>query len=179
MKKYCILLLCLCIAAIAVSQQKKPTAKEILATAKQQAAKENKNILLIFRASWCGWCHNMDSSLNDPSCKQLFDDHFVITHLTVHESTKKKNEETAGADELLKQYKAFKTGIPFWVVLDKDGNLLKDSFIKKTAGSSSNIGCPASEKEVAAFVRILKATSVLTEKELAIITTVFRKNDTQ
>jgi len=177
MKKYIVIIFFSLFGSAGVAQHAVPSAKDVLDAAYKQATADHKNILLIFHASWCGWCHKMDSSLNNRACKKLFDDNYVIIHLTVFESPRKKAEENKGAAELLKQYKAFDTGIPFWVVLDKDGNLLKDSFIKKADGSSAIIGCPASEKEVAAFIEVLKATSSIKEKELAVITEVFRKND--
>ncbi len=143
------------------AQQKIAPAKEILEAAYKTATAENKNILLIFHASWCGWCHKMDSSINDPSCKKFFRDNYIITHLVVHESADKKQLENAGAKELLKQYKAFDSGIPFWVVLDKNGKLLQDSFIKNSKGDTAIIGCPATEAEVNAFIKILKQSSGL------------------
>jgi thioredoxin-related protein len=166
-------------SVVLFAQEKPPAAKDILNEAYKKAAAENKNVLLIFHASWCGWCHKMDSSINNPSCKKSFTDNYVITHLVVHEFEGKKDLENAGAEELLKQYKAFDKGIPFWVVLDKNGKLLQDSFIKNADGSSGIIGCPASEKEVAAFINILKATSAMNADELAVITSVFRKNEVQ
>lgn len=179
MKKDLLIIAFTLFGSLAVAQQAVPAAKEVLDEAYKQAAAEHKNILLIFHASWCGWCHKMDSSMNNPACKKSFDDNYVIIHLTVFESPKRKSEENKGGAELLKQYRAFDTGIPFWVVLDKDGKLLKDSFIKKADGSTAIIGCPASEKEVAAFIEILKMTSSLKDKELAVIAGVFRKNDTR
>ncbi len=29
----------------------------------KHASTGNKNVLVIFHASWCGWCHKMDSSI--------------------------------------------------------------------------------------------------------------------
>ncbi|MBK7374589.1 MAG: hypothetical protein IPJ02_03205 [Chitinophagaceae bacterium] len=52
--------------------------------------------MLIFHASWCGWCHKMDTSLNDISVKRFFDDNFVITHITVLESKGKERLENPG-----------------------------------------------------------------------------------
>ena len=179
MKKILISLGLLLLTVSITAQQKAIPAKEILSAAFKKATAENKNILLIFHASWCGWCHKMDSSINNPSCKKFFTDNYVITHLVVHESTEKKQLENAGADELLKKYKAFDSGIPFWVVVDKNGNLLYDSFIKNADGSTTIIGCPASAEEVAAFVKILKASSSLSEKELAVIAEVFKKNESK
>ena len=159
------------------AQAKVPTADKVLKTAYKQAAGQHKNVLLIFHASWCGWCKKMDASLNDSTCKKFFDDNYVIVHLTVFESGSKKKLENKGADEILKKYDAFDTGIPFWLVYDKDGNLLGDSFIKSANGKKSNIGCPASKEEVEAFVKILKTSSSLNDAALAVIATVFRKND--
>lgn len=119
----------------------------------------------------------MDSSLNNPLCKKYFDSNYIITHLIVHESDNKKKEENPGSDELLKQYKAFDSGIPFWVILDAKGNLLRNSFITNDDGSKSIIGCPATEKEVTAFIQILKETSSLKDDALTIIKTVFRQNE--
>ena len=154
-----------------------PSAKTILSAAYNQAKAGNKNVLVIFHASWCGWCHKMDSSINNPLCKKYFTDNYIITHLTVHESKEKKSLENTGADELLKQYKAFDEGIPFWLVFDKNENFLADGFMKNDEGKKSLIGCPASEKEVAAFIEVLRKTSSLDEPALKVIAAVFRKNE--
>ena len=42
-------------------------AAEVLAAALKTAGEQKKNVLLMFHASWCGWCHRMDTSLNDPA----------------------------------------------------------------------------------------------------------------
>ncbi len=177
MKKLLILSTLFLFSISSFAQTNATAASKILAAAYKEAAEQQKNILVIFHASWCGWCHKMDASINSAECKKLFTNNYIITHLAVHESENKKLLENEGADALLKQYKAFYSGIPFWVVLDKDGNLLYDSFIKNTDGTSFNIGCPASEKEVTGFIKILKATSDLKEKELDVINKIFRQNE--
>ena len=57
------------------------------------------------------------------------------------------------------------------MILDKDGKLLFDSQIRSAGkdGPGSNIGWPASEEEVKAFIKILQQTSPLTDAELKII----------
>jgi thioredoxin-related protein len=170
--------LCFTIFLSVSIQAQTPTADEVLKTAYKQATAEHKNVMVIFTASWCVWCKKMDTSLNDSSCKKFFTDNYVIAHLTVFENGVKKELENKGAAELIKKHGGgLDVGIPFWLVYDKDGKILGDSFIKKADGKKSNIGCPASKEEVAAFVNILNATSSATDKELEIITTVFRKND--
>lgn len=163
------------------AQETAKPASDILAEAYKKATAEKKNVILMFHASWCGWCHKMDSSMNDISCKKFFDDNYVTVHLTVEESAKNKNLENPGAAELKKQYMGEKAGLPFWLVLDNNGKLIGDSYMRKTGVGldmpGDNIGCPASAPEVAAFVQILKKSSKLTDKELEIITTRFRKNE--
>ena len=135
----------------------------------QMAAKENKNVFIIFHASWCGWCHKMDSAINDKSCKVFFSKNYVIRHLVVDESKDKKDLENPGADELRTKYHGDDEGIPFWLIFDKDGNLLADSQMRPKGASpdtkGENIACPATEKEVAYFIEVLKKTSQISEAE--------------
>ena len=77
-----------------------PTTENILATAYKQAAKEHKNVFLIFHASWCGWCKKLDTSMNDVATKKYFYDNFVTVHLTVLESAENKNLENPGGNRL-------------------------------------------------------------------------------
>src|SRR6185369_6891149 len=70
---------------------------EIMREAMQTAVKENKNIFIIFHASWCGWCHKMDSSIADKNCRDYFSKNYVIRHLVVDESRDKKGLENPGA----------------------------------------------------------------------------------
>src|SRR5215212_8327496 len=90
------------------------SADEIMQQAYQQAAKEKKKVLVIFHASWCGWCHKMDSSMNDKNCRKFFEDNFVTCHMVVNESKDKKNLENPGADEFKIKYHGDGVGIPFW-----------------------------------------------------------------
>jgi thioredoxin-related protein len=79
-------------SALIIAQQKAITAKEILEAAyKKELLQKTKMCWLIFHASWCGWCHKMDSSINDPSCKKFFADNYIVTHLVVHESADKSS----------------------------------------------------------------------------------------
>ena len=82
--------------------------------------------------------------------------------------------------KLLKKYKGDDQGIPYWFVFDKEGKLLADSKVRPEGGgleAGENSGCPASEKEVAYFLKVLKETSSLKETELAIIRKRFRENE--
>jgi thiol-disulfide isomerase/thioredoxin len=162
------------------AQQIARSADDILADAYKEAAASNKNVMVLFHASWCGWCRKMDNSINDSSCKKFFDDNYVIVHLTVAESDENKPLENPGAVDIIRKYNAMDVGLPFWLILDKNGNLVADSRIRPKGATldypGDNMGCPSTDEEVNAFIKILKQTSKLTGKELKIIADRFKKN---
>jgi thioredoxin-related protein len=164
MKKYCLLLACT-LSCILLQAQNIPTANEVLQTAYQKARQENKNVFLLFHASWCGWCRDMDSAMRDASVKTYFEKNYVITHLTVYERENKKQLENPGALEFLTAHNGADKGIPFWMILDPNGNVLADSRIKPEV----NTGRPATTEEVAHFISVLEKTSTLSpEQKLAV-----------
>ncbi|MBS1567733.1 MAG: thioredoxin family protein [Bacteroidetes bacterium] len=157
-----------------------PSAAIVMEQAMAKAKKENKKVLLIFHASWCGWCKKMEASLDDPSCKKMFDENYVITYLDVQESKGKENLENPGGSDIMKKYKGEKSGLPFWVVLDANGKPLADSQIRPAGAglevAGSNVGCPAEPNEIDHFVGVLKSTSRLKEADFVVIRERFSKN---
>src|SRR4029078_10276812 len=159
------------------SQKAPSSAEEIMKDAFTLAKKQNKKVLVMFHASWCGWCHKMDTSLNDASVKKFFDDNFVIRHLVVFESKGKENLENPGAEEMLEKHEGKDQGIPFWLIFDKDEKFLFDSRMPSSANGMEklvNTGCPASKEEVDYFIEVLKKTTDLKEDQLEKIRTRFR-----
>lgn len=154
---------------------------EILQHAVNKAAKEKKYVLAIFHASWCGWCHKMAASLNDPAIKPYFDANYVIADFVVYESKGKENLENPGAADLLKKYYNADQGLPTWLFFDKNQNLIADSQIRPAGApfstKGSNVGCPAKPEEVQHFISALKKTSRLNDKQCSEIATVFAKNE--
>jgi thiol-disulfide isomerase/thioredoxin len=150
-----------------------PTTDEILQPAFAKAAAKNKKVLVIFHASWCGWCRKMDASLQDNAVKPLIDRYYETVHLTVYEATNKKSLENKGALEFLTKLGGADKGLPYWYVLDKDGAVLSDS----QYNPGKNTGCPASEEEVAYFINVLKQTTSLSEVDLQVIQKRFRQNE--
>lgn len=172
---------CCIISFASVCAQTNPaSADEILGKAFQQAAAEKKNVFVLFHASWCGWCRKMDTAMNDAAVKKFFTDNYIIQHLVVYESAGKKNLENPGAEDLLKKYHGNDKGIPYWFIFDKEGRLLADSKLRPEGGgmeTGDNVGCPATEKEVEHFIRVLKKTSSLGQAQLDIIAKRFRQNE--
>lgn len=173
MRQFLVTQIFLLLFVTAFAQQQPPSADEVLKEASQVAAKEKKNVFIIFHASWCGWCHRMDSIMNNQACRKFFDDHYVVRHLVVFESDKYKKLENPGALDLLKKYNAEKQGIPFWLIYDPQGNLLADSQSKP----GENTGCPATREEVDHFLKVLQKTSPLNKDQLAVIEKNFLKVD--
>jgi thioredoxin-related protein len=180
MKTVFILLLAGCWASSMVVAQTPLTADRILKEARAEARNSKKNVFVIFHASWCIWCHKMDSSMNDQACKKFFDDSYVIRHLVVHESKDKKNLENPGSIDLLTKYGGSDMGIPFWLIFDQDGKLLADSKISPAGtsrGAVQNCGCPAAKEEVSYFISVLRKTSDINSQQAAIIEKRFRQNE--
>lgn len=144
-------------------------ATTLLDNAYAQAKKENKNVFIMFHASWCGWCKKMDKNMQSDACKAFFDANYVTVHLDVKEMQNKQELETAGGEEVLEKYKGDQAGLPFWVILDSKGTLLADSFNSK----GDNLGCPASPEEVEVFVEKLKKTGKFTDAQLATVKETF------
>ena len=172
--------LLICLTTVAIAQPSPEPADEILKSACQVAARENKNVFIMFHASWCGWCRKMEASLKDESCRKFFEDNYVIRYMTVFESKGKENLENPGALNLLGKYKGADYGIPYWFIFDKQGTLLEDSKLRPEGASldaGDNIGCPSNEEEVEAFIKKLQKTSKLTPDQLDIIRKRFRENE--
>ena len=177
------LLFLFCISSLfSFSQSGRPT-NEIMEEAFAKAAKENKNVFVKFSASWCGWCHKMDASMKAPSCKRFFDDNFVTVTLITGERSSNAHLNNPGADSLVLKYNDGEAnpGLPFWFILSSTGKLLEDGFIhedgKPFTKNGNQIGCPASKKEVEAFVKALKNTTRLDARQLQIIDNRFRRNE--
>jgi len=167
------------VLSVRINAQAPPeSADKIMQAAYKQASKENKNVFVIFHASWCGWCRKMDSAMMESSIKPFFDNNYVITHLIVYESKGKETLENPGALELLTKHGGNDQGLPYWFIFDPKENLLADSRMQYAGKNKlDNSGCPANEEEVANFIKVLKKTSSLKEKDLTTIAKRFRKNE--
>lgn len=163
----------LMVSAGLMGKTKVPGADAVMKKAYKQADRQDKKVFLMFHASWCGWCHRMDSLMNDADVNKFFDDHFVITHLVVQESPKNKHLENEGAQELMVKHNGDKQGIPFWLIFNPKGELLADSRMetinKEGKTVLANTGCPAQPEEVDYFIKVLKQNTKLTDEELAVV----------
>lgn len=171
--KFTLLLLFSGFARVWVAQTEPLPADTLLVKAFSKAKETHKNVFVIFHASWCGWCHKMDTAMNDPACKPFFDANYIIVHLTILESKANKKLENPGAEALFKKHAPANSGIPFWLIYSSDGALLADAVMP----DGSNTGCPASVTEVAHFLQALKKSAAMDEKTERAIFERFRKNE--
>jgi len=132
-----------------------PTTASIMAKANAQAKKEKKNVLVIWHASWCGWCHKLDDMLASKEVGPTMSKAYVIVHLVVDEDPKHKDDENSGAADLRKTLGGETAGLPFFAVLDTKGKNLATSI----AGKAGNIGYPAAPSEIAHFMSMMKDTT--------------------
>ncbi|MCJ7932928.1 MAG: thioredoxin family protein [Chryseobacterium sp.] len=145
----------------------------VLNKALTEAKANNKNVLLMFHASWCKWCKAMEKNMNLPETKPIFDKKFVTAYVDVQERGEKKVLENPGGQELMNKYKGENAGLPFWLIINPKGEVLADSFDDK----KQNLGAPSTAEEVAAFTAKLKKTAKLNKEEIQLIENAFLKKD--
>lgn len=85
-----------------------------------QAKKEGKNIMIQAGGNWCIWCLRFNNFVQEtPELKELVDKNYLYYHLNY--SPDNKNEK------VFAQYDnpGEKFGYPVFIVLDKDGKMIK------------------------------------------------------
>src|SRR5882757_10563043 len=103
--------------------QKAPKADDVMKAAKQKAADQNKGVFLIFGASWCEDCHELDGFLALPEMAEIFDKYFVVARLTIGEADAGHPErDNPGAESFILKYGGVSPSgeveIPFIAILD-------------------------------------------------------------
>ena len=165
-----------CLSAVA---QKPPDAHQVLAQAEVQASQQQKNILLIFGASWCKYCRQLDAFVEAPEIQPILAKHFVIARLNVYEELGRSPQlNNPKSEQLVREFgNADVGGLPFIVFLAPDGKLIVNSNRPgKGKDKGGNIGYPVEPKEIDWFmVMIKRAAPALTATDAATVDTWLRK----
>lgn len=159
----------LSLPAYAAGDKAPAPAKTILDGALKEAGASNRNVFLIFHATWCSWCKRLDAAMAHPEAREAIEKNYVVVHVDVLErGEKEQTVENPGGEELMKTLGGEKSGLPFYAVLDRSGKKLADSNVMP---GNANIGYPAQPEEVAAFESILKKTAPgMTAEQRAAVT---------
>jgi thioredoxin-related protein len=171
-----IVLVVLGVGAVQGQTGKPDLAQNILNSSLKKAESSQKNVWLIFHASWCGWCKLLDKMLDDPEIKSVIEKSYIVTHLDIMESQpgKKDSLENPGGIEIVTKLGGEKSGLPYFAFLDAKGKKLADSNVMP---KNQNIGYPASKEEIAAFESLLKKTAPhMSDKERTRVVTYLEKN---
>ena len=159
-----------------LGQNEKPqSAEKILNTALKEAKASNKNVFLIFHASWCSWCKRLEKVLETPEVKKIIEDNYVVARLDVLENEDKAAElENPGGKNIMVKLGGENSGLPFYAFLDGNGNKLTNSNVMP---KDMNIGYPGSPEELDAFKSLLQKTSKkITDNDYALIIDTIKKN---
>ncbi len=144
----------LCVAALSMATA--PTTKELLTKAQADGLKSGKNVLVIFHASWCGWCHKFDDFLEKTDEGKLVKNGLEIVHVTVLENDpKQKVNENEGGVDFMTELGGKDAGLPFMAIIDsKTGKMVVNSLMKEK-DQASNTGYPAKPEEIKHFMKML------------------------
>jgi hypothetical protein len=92
-------------------------AKLEIKQALQHAAREHKNVILVFGGNWCFDCHVLDLAFHHPDIQPALKPHYIVVHVDIGEYDKNL--------DLADQYQIpLKKGVPALAVLAADGKLL-------------------------------------------------------
>jgi thioredoxin-related protein len=92
-----------------------------IAAALETATKEQKNVLLMFGANWCIWCHRLHETLQtDPLVAAELKENYVVVMVDVNT----RNGTKRNADVNTRYGNPIQFGLPVLVVLDAEGKVL-------------------------------------------------------
>ena len=146
--------------------------KTIMDRAKAEAAREHKDILVKFSASWCGPCHLWAAVLADPKVQPIVDARFVVVDLDPAENIgDPKHHVTPGALEYMASLGNKVVNLPFLAVLKPSGALVFSS-IRPPQGSDKggNFGYPDQPQELDwLMTKLHEAQPSMSSADLAVI----------
>jgi len=171
MRKVVVAVLAILLFGTMTLAQKSPKASDILKAAQNKATEQNKSVLLIFGASWCEACHQLDIFFALPDIAPIIDQHFVVAHVIFGEGAAGHPDwDTPGSDVLVTKYGGLsssgRVNIPFIAVMDAKARLLANSEAA-TKNDKESTGFPSDPGEIKAFLAMLqKGAPTLTAEDV-------------
>lgn len=134
------------------------SARDALSAALARAKASGKRTFVWFGAPWCAFCSLMTGYLHNEAVKSVFDTAYVQLKIDV-------DRMTGGKELAAQQGMTDGDGLPFFVILDADGERIANSRRPK-----GNVGFPVEPFEIDGFMTIIKETAGrLTTKQLAVL----------
>jgi thioredoxin-related protein len=164
MRKFWIVFVALIsLVGTSLSAQAPAPATQVFQTARIQASRQEKLIFLVFGASWCPPCHQLDAFWAAKETRPIVQKYFVVAKLNVEEEAGKHPElNSPGGVELMAQFGGMNAagksgGVPFLVFTNANGESIVNSN-RPVAGKprGENIGYPARPEEIDWFMEMLK-----------------------
>ena len=131
-------------------------AATIVDAAVKRANAESKTVWVDFGASWCGWCRKLEAFLVAPEVKDIIQKHYLIVPITVMENGEKAALENPGGEAMMRELGGGGAGLPFYAFVDGSGKKIANSMAMPNGG---NIGFPANQEEIAAFMTLIGKTA--------------------
>jgi hypothetical protein len=146
------------------SAQKNPKADDILREAKVKAVASNKTIFLIFGASWCEACHQLDAFLALPDIAPIFEKYFIVAKISFGEGAGgHPSWDSPGSDSLMAKYGGVspqgEVGLPFIAVLDQKAKLMINSNIpgrNQAKAAPTSTGFATEPEEIKWFLTMIR-----------------------
>jgi thioredoxin-related protein len=142
------------------------SANDLFARAQTEAQSENKDILLVFSASWCGPCKLYERFLQDSRMKPITDRAFVVVRIDVGERPGAPGHaDTPGGTQLRTALGAVgEPGFPFLVITDPYGKPIVNSY--RGGNQDANVGYPAAPEEIDWYIEMLRRVPALLPADL-------------
>lgn len=145
-------------------------AEAVIRAAQSRAAREGKNVLVLFEASWCKWCRKFDALLADPTLRPAWQKSYVVAKINVREKGDLKRLENPGWEGVMKRIRQqTEVDVPYMAVLDSKGAKLADSLRFGNGPIPSNAGYPALPQEIDGFVGTVQRTGQFSPQELDLL----------
>jgi thioredoxin-related protein len=120
-------------------------ARDVLKKGLAAAREQNKRVFLHFGAPWCAWCGRLDTFLARESITELMAVDYIDLKIDI--------DRMIHGKDLEKEFRKDDGGIPWYAILDADGNVLATA-----DGPQGNIGFPVTQQEISHFITTIDGT---------------------